>query len=239
MASLITKSLGGVQKASSGLIKGATDILKNANIQVVIGVVLVLYIAFIESSHDSVLRYFLTNPIGKIIVLCIAVLLAIVSPGLAILFTIFILISMPGHSPLERFQDGEMSEEEKQKKEEEEKAKAAAEIAATEAAAAATQDAAAATSEGFTSCSAQNRSLGLEGFYSASEEGEEGPAEPFFQRAEGLAKQAGDGDWAQAHAAEGSCVGHGAAGFVRHGQHAGGGEVRHDVRHGHARCEVT
>jgi hypothetical protein len=200
MASLITKSLGGVQKASSGLIKGATDTLKNANIQVVIGVVLVLYIAFIESSHDSVLRYFLTNPIGKIIVLCIAVLLAIVSPGLAILFTIFILISMPGHSPLERFQDGEMSEEEKKKKEEEEKTKAAAEIAATEAAAAATQDTSMTGSEGFTasrekkfrtegftSCSAQNRSLGLEGFYSASEEGEEGPAEPFFQRAEGLA----------------------------------------------------
>jgi hypothetical protein len=208
MASILTKSFGGVQKASSGLIKGATDTLKNANIQVIIGVVLVLYIAFIETSHDSVLRYFLTNPIGKIIVLCIAVLLAIVSPGLAILFTIFILISMPGYSPFERFQDGEMSEEEQKKKEEEEKTKAAAEIAATEAAAAATQDATSSsadaegfsscsapqmalkgfkTSEGFSSCSAQNRSLGLEGFYSASEEGEEGPAEPFYQRAEGLA----------------------------------------------------
>jgi hypothetical protein len=199
MASLLTKSLGSVQKVSSGLIKGATDTLKNSNIQVVIGVVLVLYIAFIESSHDSVLRYFLTNPIGKIIVLCIAVLLAIVSPGLAILFTIFILISMPSYSPMERFQDGE-SEEEKKKKEEEEKAKAAAEIAATESAAAATQDAAAQGMEGFTSatgemeekskegfssCSAQHRAL--EGFYAASEEGEEGSAEPFFQRAEGLA----------------------------------------------------
>jgi hypothetical protein len=198
MASLLTKSLGSVQKVSSGLIKGATDTLKNSNIQVVIGVVLVLYIAFIESSHDSVLRYFLTNPIGKIIVLCIAVLLAIVSPGLAILFTIFILISMPSHSPLERFQDGE-TEEEKKKREEEEKEKAAAEIAATEAAAAATQDAAQGmegftsatgemedkSKEGFSSCSAQHRAL--EGFYAASEEGEEGPAEPFFQRAEGLA----------------------------------------------------
>jgi hypothetical protein len=132
MSSLLTKSLSGVQKASSGLLKGATDTLRNANIQVIIGVVLVLYIAFIESSHDSVLRYFLTNPIGKIIVLCVAVLLAIVSPGLAILFTIFILISMPSHSPLERFQDGETDEEKKKKEEEEAKAAAAAAAAATE-----------------------------------------------------------------------------------------------------------
>ena len=85
--------IGRFQKTGLKLFSESTKALVNPTVQYAIGAILVLYITFLESETESVLSIAMTNPLGRLLVLLVLLLLVGVSVPLGILFAILIVMS--------------------------------------------------------------------------------------------------------------------------------------------------
>ena len=72
--------------------------LKNPTYQIVLGVVIIIYTAFLEQDRESVLSLLMGNPIGRLLILGLLALLAVASPPVAIVFAVLIVMSTVGKS---------------------------------------------------------------------------------------------------------------------------------------------
>lgn len=93
MSAQVSKMFGRFQKTGLKLFSESTKALANPTVQYAIGAILVLYITFLESDTESVLSVAMTNPLGRLLVLLVLLLLVSVSVPLGILFAILIVMS--------------------------------------------------------------------------------------------------------------------------------------------------
>lgn len=93
MSTQVSKMFGRFQKTGLKLFSESTKALANPTVQYAIGAILVLYITFLESDTESVLSVAMSNPLGRLLVLFVLLLLVSVSVPLGILFTILIVMS--------------------------------------------------------------------------------------------------------------------------------------------------
>lgn len=93
MSAQVTKMLGRFQKTGLKLFSESTKALSKPMVQYAIGAILILYITFLESESESVLSVAMTNPLGRLLVLLVLLLLTSVSVPLGILFAILIVMS--------------------------------------------------------------------------------------------------------------------------------------------------
>lgn len=93
MSAEVNKMFGRFFKTGETVVSQALKSLKNPTIQMVIGGILILYIAFLESETDSVLSIFMANPLGRLLVLLLLVFITYVNVPLGLLFAILIVMS--------------------------------------------------------------------------------------------------------------------------------------------------
>ena len=83
-------------KSLEGLVHWTTKSLRNPQYQLIIGAVIVVYTAFLESDRESVLSIAMRNPLGRLGILSVLALLAVSAPPLAILFAVLVVLSSAG-----------------------------------------------------------------------------------------------------------------------------------------------
>lgn len=67
--------------------------IESPTVQIVLGVILVVYTSFLESDRESVLSVLMTNPLGRTLVLSLLAILSMASPPVGILFGVLISMS--------------------------------------------------------------------------------------------------------------------------------------------------
>jgi hypothetical protein len=106
MSAQVSKMMGRFQKTGLKLFSESTKALTNPTVQYAIGAILVLYITFLESETESVLSVAMTNPLGRLLVLLVLLLLVSVSVPLGILFAILIVMSCANRENFESLPSG-------------------------------------------------------------------------------------------------------------------------------------
>jgi len=82
--------LSGVGK---DILVAGKEALKSSTVQMILGAVLILYVSFLESESESVLSLALANPLGRIVILLLLVVLTYANPVLGVLFVVLIVMS--------------------------------------------------------------------------------------------------------------------------------------------------
>lgn len=106
MSAQVSKMIGRFQKTGLKLFSESTKALANPMVQYAIGAILVLYITFLESETESVLSIAMTNPLGRLLILLVLLLLVSVSVPLGILFAILIVMSCANKENFESLPPG-------------------------------------------------------------------------------------------------------------------------------------
>jgi len=106
MSAQVSKMIGRFQKTGLKLFSESTKALAKPMVQYAIGAILVLYITFLESETESVLSVAMTNPLGRLLVLLVLLLLVSVSVPLGILFAILIVMSCANRENFESLPPG-------------------------------------------------------------------------------------------------------------------------------------
>ena len=86
---MIKRVLASTGKTSKMVVKS----LGQTSVQLVLGAILIVYTAFLESEKERLLSILMTNPIGRVAILAFLALLAVASPPVAILFAVLVVMS--------------------------------------------------------------------------------------------------------------------------------------------------
>lgn len=89
----VDKMFSRLSGAGKDILVAGKDALKSSTVQMILGAVLILYVSFLESESESVLSLALSNPLGRIVILLLLVVLTYANPVLGILFVVLIVMS--------------------------------------------------------------------------------------------------------------------------------------------------
>jgi hypothetical protein len=89
----VDKMFSRLSGAGKDILVAGKDALKSSTVQMILGAVLILYVSFLESESESVLSLALSNPLGRIVVLLLLVVLTYANPVLGVLFVVLIVMS--------------------------------------------------------------------------------------------------------------------------------------------------
>jgi hypothetical protein len=101
----VDKMFSRLSGAGKDILDAGKEALKSSTVQMILGAVLILYISFLESESDSVLSLALSNPLGRIIILLLLVVLAYANPVLGVLFVVLIVMSFVSVGSVSGFAD--------------------------------------------------------------------------------------------------------------------------------------
>ncbi|NBR24006.1 MAG: hypothetical protein EBU08_09600, partial [Micrococcales bacterium] len=82
----VDKMFSRLSGAGKDILVAGKDALKSSTVQMILGAVLILYVSFLESESESVLSLALSNPLGRIVILLLLVVLTYANPVLGVLF---------------------------------------------------------------------------------------------------------------------------------------------------------
>jgi hypothetical protein len=89
----VQKMMDRLRSSAFDILSASKQALKSTNVQMILGGILILYIAFLESETESILTLAMSNPLGRILVLLLLVILTYANPVLGALFVILIIMS--------------------------------------------------------------------------------------------------------------------------------------------------
>jgi len=101
----VDKMFNRLSGAGKDILVAAKDALKSSTVQMIIGAVLILYVSFLESESESVLSLALSNPLGRIVILLLLVVLTYANPVLGVLFVVLIVMSFVSVGSVSPFTD--------------------------------------------------------------------------------------------------------------------------------------
>jgi hypothetical protein len=90
---VVNGMLGRMTKTANGAVKMLVKSLGQTPVQIVLGMVIAVYIAFLESDKESMLSVLMNNPMGRLLVMGFLAVLAVSAPPVAILFAVLIVMS--------------------------------------------------------------------------------------------------------------------------------------------------
>jgi len=93
MNKVVNGMVGRMMKTANSTVKMLVKSIGQTPVQLVLGMVIVVYIAFLESDKESVLSILMSNPMGRLLILGFLSLLAIAAPPVAVLFAVLIVMS--------------------------------------------------------------------------------------------------------------------------------------------------
>lgn len=90
---VVNSMIGRMTKTAESTAKMLVKSLGQTPVQIVLGMVIVVYIAFLESDKESMLSVLMNNPMGRLIVMGFLAVLAVASPPVAVLFAVLVVMS--------------------------------------------------------------------------------------------------------------------------------------------------
>lgn len=91
--SVVSKMAGRMSKTASKTSKMLVKSIGQTPVQIVLGLVIAIYIAFLESDKESLLSVLMNNPMGRLVVMGFLAVLAVAAPPVAILFAVLVVMS--------------------------------------------------------------------------------------------------------------------------------------------------
>lgn len=101
----VDKMFSRLSGAGKDILAATKDALKSSTVQMILGAVLILYVSFLESESESVLSLALSNPLGRIMILLLLVVLTYSNPILGVLFVVLIVMSFVSVGSVSPFAD--------------------------------------------------------------------------------------------------------------------------------------
>ena len=101
----VDKMFSRLSGAGKDILVAGKEALKSSTVQMILGAVLILYVSFLESESESVLSLALANPLGRIVVLLLLVVLTYANPVLGVLFVVLIVMSFVSVGSVSGFAD--------------------------------------------------------------------------------------------------------------------------------------
>ena len=101
----VDKMFSRLSGAGKDILVAGKEALKSSTVQMILGAVLILYISFLESESESVLSLALANPLGRIVILLLLVVLTYANPVLGVLFVVLIVMSFVSVGAVSGFAD--------------------------------------------------------------------------------------------------------------------------------------
>jgi flagellar biosynthesis component FlhA len=118
---IVNNMLGRMTKTAEDTSKMLVKSLGQTPVQIVLGMILVVYIAFLESEKESMLSVLMNNPIGRLLVMGFLAILAVAAPPVAILFAVLVVMSYArSDAEMVMHQEGFWAEEKHESKKEDE-----------------------------------------------------------------------------------------------------------------------
>lgn len=118
---IVNNMLGRMTKTAEDTSKMLVKSLGQTPVQIVLGMILVVYIAFLESEKESMLSILMNNPMGRLLVMGFLAILAVAAPPVAILFAVLVVMSYSrSDAEIVMPQEGFWAEEEGESKEKDE-----------------------------------------------------------------------------------------------------------------------
>ena len=90
---VINSMLGRMTKTANSTAKMLVKSLGQTPVQIVLGMVIAIYIAFLESDKESMLSVLMNNPMGRLLVMGFLAVLSVAAPPVAILFAVLVVMS--------------------------------------------------------------------------------------------------------------------------------------------------
>lgn len=89
----VDKMMSRLSGVGKDILVAGKEALKSSTVQMILGAVLILYVSFLESESESVLSLALANPLGRIVILLLLVVLTYANPVLGVLFVVLVVMS--------------------------------------------------------------------------------------------------------------------------------------------------
>ena len=90
---VVNSMIGRMTKTANSTVKMLVKSLGQTPVQIVLGMVIAVYIAFLESDKESMLSVLMNNPMGRLFVMGFLAVLAVAAPPVAVLFAVLVVMS--------------------------------------------------------------------------------------------------------------------------------------------------
>lgn len=90
---VVINMIGRMTKTANSSVKMLVKSLGQTSVQFVLGMVIAVYVAFLETDKESLLSVFMSNPMGRLFVLGFLAVLAVAAPPVAVLFAVLVVMS--------------------------------------------------------------------------------------------------------------------------------------------------
>lgn len=90
---VVTQMIGRMTNTAENTAKVLVKSLGQTPVQIVLGMIIAVYIAFLESDKESLLSILMNNPMGRLLVMGFLAVLAVSAPPVAIMFAVLVVMS--------------------------------------------------------------------------------------------------------------------------------------------------